>query len=281
MGPLRRCGCCDADDGRTELFESPLRQAQRAYDLAALGERRAPLRDERDPLHRRQAGEARRLAGPRVAGQLNWFLAVDPVRHALQEAVVPPRREVEHVREIRAGEGRGRMAEVADVQPLRARKALVGVRSLVDVEREVAASLEEETRGCDRSHEVEARARPQQLPHAGQVLVANHLRYKGAQLGLDALRRDALRKRVDRARFAEVLGEERAEQVAPGLERLQRLERDPATTEFQAAPPPSEIPHAPICVSLTSERVASHVSSVRTSATSRGPSRDTYPPEVP
>jgi len=44
---------------------------------------------------------------------------VHPVGDALEEAVVPAGREVQHVWEIRTGETRRRVAEVADVQALR------------------------------------------------------------------------------------------------------------------------------------------------------------------
>src|SRR5439155_4318384 len=97
---------------------------------------------------------------------------------------------------------------------------------LVDVERKVAAALEEEAGRRHGRPQAEARAHTGQLPDRGQVLAADQLRDVTPQVGVDALGRNALRKAVDRAGLAEVLREKRAVEVAPRLEGLQRLERN-------------------------------------------------------
>src|SRR3954462_7461214 len=55
----------------------------------------------------------------------------------------------------------------------------------------------------------------------------------------------------------------------------------PAARPFHVWPPPYEMPHAPICVLLTSGRPANHVSSARSSDISSGPARPTFPGDVP
>ena len=55
----------------------------------------------------------------------------------------------------------------------------------------------------------------------------------------------------------------------------------PAVVAFHTAPPPSEMPSAPICVSEISGRAVSHVKSSRVSCTSRVPSSPKSPSETP
>src|SRR3954447_14307218 len=55
----------------------------------------------------------------------------------------------------------------------------------------------------------------------------------------------------------------------------------PATAAFQTAPPPSEMPSAPICVSEISGRAVNQAKSSRVSCTSRGPSSPKTPSDVP
>ena len=55
------------------------------------------------------------------------------------------------------------------------------------------------------------------------------------------------------------------------------LNGTPATAAFQTAPPPSEMPSAPICVSETSLAPANQSKSSCVSCTSRGPSRPNEP----
>src|SRR4029077_5120989 len=130
----------------SELFDVALRQPERADELAPCFECRTRSRRQRDSFHRGRGGEARGLPTPGIGGDLHGLLLVHPVRDALEEAVVPAGREVEHVCEIRTGKARRRVAEVADVQALGSGELAVGVGCLIDVERKVAASLEEEAR---------------------------------------------------------------------------------------------------------------------------------------
>ncbi len=58
------------------------------------------------------------------------------------------------------------------------------------------------------------------------------------------------------------------------------LNGTPADAAFQTAPPPREMPSAPICVSEISGRAVSHVKSSRVSCTSRGPSSPKRPSET-
>src|SRR4051794_1292716 len=59
------------------------------------------------------------------------------------------------------------------------------------------------------------------------------------------------------------------------------LKGTPATVAFQTAPPPSEMPTAPICVSEISGLAASQVKSSFVSCTSRGPSSPNSPSDCP
>ena len=55
----------------------------------------------------------------------------------------------------------------------------------------------------------------------------------------------------------------------------------PATSELRTAPPPYEMPQAPMLFPSTSGRSASHWKTARVSAISRGPSMPTSPPDWP
>ena len=55
----------------------------------------------------------------------------------------------------------------------------------------------------------------------------------------------------------------------------------PITVEFQTAPPPSEIPYAPIFFAFTSGRAARKSWSAHASPSSFGPSRPQSPPDSP
>jgi len=59
------------------------------------------------------------------------------------------------------------------------------------------------------------------------------------------------------------------------------LKGTPAAVAFQTAPPPSEMPSAPICVSEISGRAVSQANSSFVSSTSCGPSSPKRPPEAP
>src|SRR5207247_9782834 len=134
----------------------------------------------------RRLCEARRDT-PRIARNLHRLLLVDAVRFVLQEAVVPARRELEHMRKVGTGEARRWVSEVADVKTFWPCEPAVRVDGLIDVECEVATALEEEARRGHRGHQAQARPCAEEVAHGGEVLGSVQLRRIGRQSGLYAL----------------------------------------------------------------------------------------------
>ena len=98
----------DADDRRAELLDGSLQRRKRVHDLALRREhvRAAAVENEAPRLRH---GRVARGTAPRVARDLHRLLLVDAVRLVLQEAVIPARREVDDVREVRSRERRRRV----------------------------------------------------------------------------------------------------------------------------------------------------------------------------
>ena len=97
--------------------------------LAGGSDPRASREREPQRLPRRQRPVVERPAGPRVRGDLDRRLPVDPVREALQVAVEPCARLGQDVRRLSRRVRGGRVPEVGEVEPFGRLQARVGRRA--------------------------------------------------------------------------------------------------------------------------------------------------------
>ena len=88
----------------------------------------------------------------------------------LDEAVEPLHREAVDRGQLGGWIRRGRVAQVAEVELLRACQLLVRGLGLVDVEEEIVPALDQERRRRDRAEVREDRARRRQRAHRREVL---------------------------------------------------------------------------------------------------------------
>ena len=142
-----------------------------------------------------------------------------------ERRVEQPANEPAHVRPddrvvVRAGEGRRRVAEIADQQLFRAFQQAVARRRLVDVEREVAATLGHQEGRVHLREQRPARARRGERAEGREVLARDRVLLDRLHRRVEALGRNGVEQLVDRAGLGQVLRRERAVEVGPGLHRL-------------------------------------------------------------
>ena len=118
------------------------------------------------------------------------------------------------------------MAEVADVEALRPLHEAVARGRLRDVEGEVSAALEEVDRrghfrqeGAARAHGGEGADRAEVAARERVVLDREHRR-------VEPVLRDRVQELEDRARLGQVLWDERAVEIGPGLDDFDSLPGD-------------------------------------------------------
>src|SRR2546430_2704519 len=116
-GPAAREPRGEAHAREAECLGTPCEPAARAHGLLARPERRAATEGQAQGASSREPLEAKCLAVPRVRRDRDWE-ADRTLRRMHQPAEEPRLAVVEDGVDVRAGEGRGRVPEVADIEPL-------------------------------------------------------------------------------------------------------------------------------------------------------------------
>src|SRR5258708_9314870 len=98
----------------------------------------------------------------------------------------PTRALREHFADVGAGEGRGGVAEVADVEALRTAEAVVRLEALLDPEGEVAPALEDEHRRLDRGERRPNGPRGRVGLYAGEVRAVERVSLDRKECGMGA-----------------------------------------------------------------------------------------------